>query len=84
MRLLDRLDLSSQVGLIVRGYKMFNRSTRAMVAVISLGFASLIGADAYGNRFDPTLDVALLSWGIGGFVGFAVALFVWNIATYRK
>ena len=41
-------------------------------------------ADAYGNRFDPTLDVALVALGVGGFVGFAVILFAWNIATYRK
>ena len=63
---------------------MFNRSTRAIYAVILLACASLLGADAYANRFDPTLDVALVSWGIGSFVGLAVALFAWNVATYRK
>lgn len=84
MRLLDRLDLSSQGGLVVRGYKMFNRSTRAIFAVILLGCASLLGADAFANRFDPTLDVALVAWGIGSFVGLAVILFAWNVATYRK
>lgn len=63
---------------------MFTRQDRAMLAVISLfaGFAVL--ADAFGNRFDPTLDTSLVAWSVGGFVGFAVVLFVWNIATYRK
>lgn len=84
MRLLDRLDLSSQVVLIVRGYKMFNRKDRAMVAVLSMFAGLVILADAFANRFDPTLDTALVAWGVGGFVGLAVILFAWNIATYRK
>jgi hypothetical protein len=52
--------------------------------VLSLGGALLVLADAYGNRFDPTLDASLIALGVGGFVGFAVILFAWNIATYRK
>ena len=63
---------------------MFTRSDRASLAVISLGGALFVLADAYGNRFDPTLDVALVALGVGGFVGFAVILFAWNVATYRK
>lgn len=63
---------------------MFTRSDRASLAVISLGGALFVLADAYGNRFDPTLDVALVALGAGSFIGFAVILFAWNIATYRK
>jgi hypothetical protein len=63
---------------------MFTRQDRASLAVISLGGALLVLADAYGNRFDPTLDASLVALGVGGFVGFAVILFAWNIATYRK
>jgi hypothetical protein len=63
---------------------MFTRSDRASLAVISLGGALLVLADAFGNRFDPTLDTSLVALGVGGFVGFAVILFAWNIATYRK
>jgi hypothetical protein len=63
---------------------MFTRSDRASLAVLSLGGALLILADAYGNRFDPTLDASLLALGVGFFVSVAVILFAWNIATYRK
>jgi hypothetical protein len=63
---------------------MFTRSDRAMVAVMSMFAGLLVLADAYGNRFDPTLDVALVAFSVGGFIGFAVILFAWNVATYRK
>jgi hypothetical protein len=63
---------------------MFTRQDRAMFAVISLFAGLLLLVDAFANRFDPTLDVALVALGVGGFVGFAVILFAWNIATYRK
>jgi hypothetical protein len=63
---------------------MFTRQDRASLAVLSLGGALLVLADAFGNRFDPTLDTSLVALGVGGFVGFAVILFAWNIATYRK
>jgi hypothetical protein len=55
-----------------------------MVAVMSMFAGLVVLADAYGNRFDPTLDVALVAFSVGGFIGFAVILFAWNVATYRK
>jgi hypothetical protein len=63
---------------------MFTRQNRAMVAVMSMFAGLVVLADAYGNRFDPTLDVALVAFSVGGFIGFAVILFAWNVATYRK
>lgn len=58
------------------------RKFRANFALVSLGYALLLGADAWGNRYttDYYHDRALAF--VLGFVAVAVVMFAWNAIQY--
>ena len=60
------------------------RSTRANIAVGVLMVAMFFGADLYAYGSDEGYKVAEVQTLVAGLVLFAVSLFAWNIATYKK
>jgi hypothetical protein len=60
------------------------RSTRANIAVVVLAIAGFLGADLIGYGSEAGYHVAQAQGLIAGLVLFAVSLFAWNVATYKK
>ena len=60
------------------------RSTRAGIALFALTIATFLLADLIGYGSDEGYKVAQAQGLIAGLVLFAVSLFAWNIATYKK
>jgi hypothetical protein len=60
------------------------RSTRAGIALFALTIAGGLLLDLIVFGSDEGYKVAQAQGVISGFVLFAVSLFAWNIATYKK
>lgn len=58
------------------------RMIRAEVALVSLGVAFVLSADAFGNRFTADYFHAQALANIFGFVAVSVLLFAWNAIQY--
>lgn len=63
---------------------MVERKGRANLAMVFLVLAAIVGLDVFVYGAEQGYNTALAFSYMAGFVSIAVALFGWNVATYKR